>query len=439
MKVAILGAGESGVGAALLAAKAGYDLWVSDKGKIADHYKEELISNGLPYEEGQHTWEKIAQADLVIKSPGIPDKVKLIQQLIEKGIPVISEIELASRFNSAPIIGITGSNGKTTTTTLLYHILTSGGLDAGMAGNVGKSFARQLVEEPKELYVLELSSFQLDGIVDFKPQLALLLNISPDHLDRYDYKLENYIRSKFRIGMNQGKGDLLYYFEGDQNVMSHLSLLPGEVQKKGISTSMISGKQIIANAQKFELAGTQLRGKHNALNALFAVQAAQRFGLTQAQIQEGLESFVTVPHRLERIAELSGVEYINDSKATNVDAVYYALQAMERPIVWVVGGVDKGNDYQPLKPLAKEKVKAIVCMGLDNQKIQRVFKDLEIPIQETQGAVEAVEAGRGLAKEGDVVLLSPACASFDLFKNYVDRGDQFRAAVLALAKPRNEK
>ena len=432
MKIAILGAGESGVGAALLAAKVGAEVWVSDKGKIADHYKDELTKHGLPYEEGQHTWEKIAQANLVVKSPGIPDKVALIQALVAKGIPVISEIEWASRYTSSPIIGITGSNGKTTTTTLLNHLLITAGREVGMAGNVGKSFARQLVEAPKSLYVLELSSFQLDGINTFKPQLALLLNITADHLDRYGYQLENYIRSKFRISLNQAKGDQFLFFQEDPNTMAFLSLVPQEVEQKGISKTMIQSKKVMAGGATFDLSQTQLRGAHNALNALFAIHAAQYLGLSGTAIQEGLESFESVPHRLESVATIADVEYINDSKATNVDAVFYALQAMEKPIIWVVGGVDKGNDYEPLLPLVGDKVKAIVCLGKDNQKIKDAFGDFGIPIKETKAAAKAVQVSRDLAAPGDVVLLSPACASFDLFKNYLDRGDQFREAVLKM-------
>lgn len=432
MKIAILGAGESGVGAALLAAKKGAEVWVSDKGKIADHYKDELIEHGLPYEEGQHTWEKITQADLVIKSPGIPDKVALIQALVAKGIPVISEIEWASRYTSSPIIGITGSNGKTTTTTLLNHLLITAGLEVGMAGNVGKSFARQLVEAPKSLYVLELSSFQLDGINTFKPKLALLLNITADHLDRYDYQLENYIRSKFRISLNQAKGDQFLFFQEDPNTLTFLSLVPKGVEQKGISKAMIHSRMLVANGSSFDLSNTQLRGAHNALNALFAIHAAQYLEVSTTAIQAGLESFQAVQHRLESVATIAEVEYINDSKATNVDAVFYALQAMERPIIWVVGGVDKGNDYEPLLQLVKDKVKAIVCLGIDNQKIIDAFGDFGILIKETQDAAKAVQVSRDLSVPGDVVLLSPACASFDLFKNYLDRGDQFRKAVLGM-------
>ncbi|MBX2870849.1 MAG: UDP-N-acetylmuramoyl-L-alanine--D-glutamate ligase [Saprospiraceae bacterium] len=430
MKVAILGAGESGVGAALLAAQQGVEVWVSDKGKIADSFKKELEQNRLPYEEGEHTWEKIAQADLVIKSPGIPDKVPLIQQLLAKGIPVISEIEWASRYTNTPIIGITGSNGKTTTTTLLFHLLAQAGKDVAMAGNVGKSFARQLTESQKELYVLELSSFQLDGIDHFKPWLALLLNITPDHLDRYDYQLEKYIQSKFRITKNQGQGDQFIYFGADPNIESHRELIPENVEELVIGEEMMQGKTILANQESFDLSTTRLRGKHNALNALFAVHAAQACGVTAPQIRAALERFHPVAHRLESVATIDGVEYINDSKATNVDAVFYALQAMDKPIVWVVGGVDKGNDYDPLWPLVQEKVKAIVCLGLDNKKIIEKFGSLGIPISETDSAAKAVQESRQLSKTGEVVLLSPACASFDLFKNYIDRGDQFREAVL---------
>ncbi|NRB53573.1 MAG: UDP-N-acetylmuramoyl-L-alanine--D-glutamate ligase [Saprospiraceae bacterium] len=432
MKVAILGAGESGVGAALLAAQQGVEVWVSDKGKISEGFKKELEQNNLPYEEGEHTWEKIADADLVIKSPGIPDKVPLIQQLLAKGISVISEIEWASRYTDTPIIGITGSNGKTTTTTLLYQLLAQAGKDVAMAGNVGKSFARQLTESKKELYVLELSSFQLDGIEDFRPWLALLLNITPDHLDRYDYQLEKYIQSKFRITKNQGPKEQFIYFGEDPNIDSHRKLIPEGVEQVVISQEMMQGKTILANGETFDLRETRLRGKHNALNALFAVHAAQAYGLTTSEIQSGLESFHPVAHRLESVATIEGVEYINDSKATNVDAVFYALQAMDKPIIWVVGGVDKGNDYDPLLPLVREKVKAIVCLGLDNKKIIEKFGSLEVPIRETDSAAKAVQESRQLSKTGDVVLLSPACASFDLFNNYLDRGDQFREAVVAM-------
>lgn len=432
MKVAILGAGESGVGAALLAAQEGVEVWVSDKGQIAEPFKKELEKHGLPYEEEQHTWEKITQADLVIKSPGIPDKVPLIQELLAKDIPVISEIEWASRYTTSPIIGITGSNGKTTTTTLLYHLLAQAGKNVAMAGNVGKSFARQLTEAHKDLYVLELSSFQLDGIDQFKPWLALLLNITPDHLDRYDYKLEHYIQSKFRITKNQGADGQFIFFSDDPNINSHLHLIPDQVQRLEIRKRMIEGRLVIANSLSFSLASTQLRGEHNALNALFAIHAAQLCELSQQQIQAGLDSFQPVPHRLESVAHIDGVEYINDSKATNVDAVFYALQAMEKPIVWVVGGQDKGNDYASLLPLVRQKVKAIVCLGLDNKKIVDTFGTVQIPIRETDGAAKAVRESRQLAQRGDVVLLSPACASFDLFKNYLDRGDQFRAEVIRL-------
>ena len=301
-----------------------------------------------------------------------------------------------------------------------------------MAGNVGKSFARQLVEAPKALYVLELSSFQLDGIDTFKPNLALLLNITADHLDRYDYHLENYIRSKFRISLNQASGDQFLYFQEDPNTMAFLSLVPKGVELKGISKTNIQSKTVVANGSTFDLNNTQLRGAHNALNALFAIHAAQYLEVSTAAIQAGLESFQPVPHRLESVATIAEVEYINDSKATNVDAVFYALQAMEKPIVWVVGGVDKGNDYQPLLQLVRDKVKAIVCLGVDNQKIIDAFGDFEIPIKETQDAAKAVQVSRDLSVPGDVVLLSPACASFDLFKNYLDRGDQFREAILTM-------
>ena len=425
----ILGAGESGVGAAILAKKLGHQVFVSDRGKIKDNFKSELSTNAIPFEEGQHTWEKIGIADEVIKSPGIPDKVPLIQQLVEKGIPVISEIEFAARYTSAKLIGITGSNGKTTTTTLTYHLLKAAGLDIGMVGNVGFSFARAVAEADKTLYVLELSSFQLDGIQDFRPDIALLLNITPDHLDRYEYRLENYIKSKFRILMNQQPDDVFVYNKEDANIqafLKHINLVPKGI---GLGVESIEGKQLKVEGSVFDMTASELKGLHNYQNALFAVTVAKLLKVEDAIIQNALESFKNVPHRLERVAEVDGVEYINDSKATNVDSVYYALMAMEKPIIWVVGGEDKGNDYQQLMPLVEDKVKAIVCLGIDNQKLIETFGQKVASLEETKSAEAAVKKARELATSGDVVLLSPACASFDLFKNYIDRGDQFKTAV----------
>lgn len=432
MRVVILGGGESGVGAAILAQQQQYEVFVSDRGSIPDKYKAELTARGIPYEEGQHTEALILNADEVVKSPGIPDKVALVQQLLAKGIPVISEIEFAARFSKGKFIGITGSNGKTTTSTLSWHILHTAGLNVTLAGNVGRSFAWQTAEDDTEYYVLELSSFQLDGIRQFRPIVAMLLNITPDHLDRYEYKMENYIRSKFRIGMNQEASDHFLYNGDDPNIKHHLAEMENPAQKININSSWIKGTLLKVDNIEYDLAQTALLGRHNAMNALFAIQLAHLLDIEPEVIRKGLQTFQPVEHRLERVAIINGVEYINDSKATNVDAVFYALEAMTQPVVWVVGGQDKGNDYEPLQPLVKEKVKAIVCMGVDNAKIIEAFAHLELPMVETRSAKEAVEQAAALGSRGDVVLLSPACASFDLFKNYLDRGRQFKEAVRSM-------
>ncbi len=428
-KIAVLGGGESGVGAALLAKKEGIDVFVSDKGTIKESFKAELSASGLPYEEGRHTRERLFGVDEIIKSPGIPDQVPLIGELLAAGIPVISEIEFASRFTTATLIGITGSNGKTTTTRLTYHLLQTAGLDVGMAGNVGRSFARILTEESRAYYVLELSSFQLDGIDRFRPQIAMLLNITPDHLDRYDYRMENYVRSKFRILRNQGPGDLFLYNGDDPNIRAFLGDHPPAPRSVAITGAAIDGDRIRSDDWVFDLSNTSLRGRHNAMNALFAIYTARQLGAGETAVRKGLETFVNAPHRLEPVGEIDGVTYLNDSKATNVDAVYYALEAMRQPVVWIVGGQDKGNDYSPLLDLVREKVKALVCLGADNRKIIDAFGDTGKAIVETRSATAAVNAAAKLAEPGDVVLLSPACASFDLFRNYEDRGDQFRTAV----------
>ncbi|MCI5080055.1 MAG: UDP-N-acetylmuramoyl-L-alanine--D-glutamate ligase [Saprospiraceae bacterium] len=432
-KVVVLGAGESGVGAAILAQQKGFDVFVSDKGKIKAAFKAELENKGIPYEEGLHTEDRIFDAKEVIKSPGIPDKVPLIQALRGKGIPVISEIEFAARYTNAQLIGITGSNGKTTTSLLTYHLLKTAGLEVDIAGNVGYSFARKVALGPMKRYVLELSSFQLDGIRQFRSDISLLLNITPDHLDRYEYKMENYIASKFRIVMNQTASDVFVYFEDDPNItgkMASMTILP---KGRAISLSQIQEDVITLGVHTFDLSNTRLRGKHNALNALFAVQVAKELGLSDEDIRKGLSTFVNVAHRLEVVTEKEGIEYINDSKATNVDAAYYALEAMKRPIVWIAGGTDKGNDYSPLMSLVKDRVKAIVMMGKDNSKLIEVFKDSK-PWQEAGSAQEAVQKAQAFAKSGDVILLSPACASFDLFNNYEDRGEQFKQAVFQLTE-----
>ena len=429
MKTIILGAGESGVGAAILAQKVGDEVFVSDSGKIKIQYKEALINRGLPYEEGQHDEERILQADQVVKSPGIPDTIPLIRRLVGKGIPVISEIEFAAAYTSAFLIGITGSNGKTTTTKLIHHLLWQAGWNAGLAGNVGFSFAREIAEGQFDYYVLELSSFQLDGIRNFRPNIAVLLNITPDHLDRYDNQLENYTQSKFRIVKNLKRGDLFLYNEDDEQIALHLDNLPDEVAKAAIRKEMIENHFVHVSGLKFDMQKTALRGRHNYMNAAFAITVLLHLGINAALIRRGLESFVPVAHRLEPVAEISGVSYINDSKATNVDAVFYALQAMEKPIVWIVGGKDKGNDYKSLFSLVQQKVKAVVCLGADNRKLKTLFAGMVPKFVETNSAQKAVGAARQLAETGDVVLLSPACASFDLFRNYEDRGDQFKEAV----------
>ncbi len=422
-KICILGGGESGVGAAILAQEKGFEVFLSDKGTIKDNYKEELEKHQIEYEEGQHDIERILSADEVIKSPGIPDKVSLIQKLRNNGISVIGEIEFAHRYTDAKIIAITGSNGKTTTTSLIYHLLKTANLNVGLGGNIGFSFARQVAQEDFDLYVLEVSSFQLDSIQNFKPDIAILLNITPDHLDRYDYKMENYIASKFRITKNQEKEDSFIYNQEDDNIKKFLSEKDINAKHYKIETT-----QYIKD-HSFNWEKCSIKGKHNRFNAECAIQAAKIIGLDKDVIQKGLETFESIPHRLEKVAEIEGIEYINDSKATNVDAVFYALDAMTKNTIWIVGGTDKGNDYSPLIPLVQEKVKAIVCLGLDNHKILEAFDHFNIKIIETKSAAAAVTQSSKLAESGDVVLLSPACASFDLFKNYIDRGNQFKKAV----------
>ncbi|MEM8906479.1 MAG: UDP-N-acetylmuramoyl-L-alanine--D-glutamate ligase [Bacteroidota bacterium] len=432
MKIAILGGGESGVGAALLANKEGYDVWLSDRGTIAPQYRTELIQSGILYEENKHTEEKIFDANLVVKSPGIPDQIALIQKIIEQGIPVISEIEFASRHTHSVIIGITGSNGKTTTTKLTYHLLHTAGLDVGIGGNVGYSFARLVATTPREYYVLELSSFQLDGIVDFRPNIALLLNITPDHLDRYDYDFSKYVYAKFRIIQNQRSNDLFIYNGSDPNIRSHLEAQAAVAETQTIEQALTADQWLHLDEQTFDLTQCSLKGPHNVFNAKCAIRVAQRLGIHPSSIQQGLNTFVNVAHRLEWVAEIEGVEYINDSKATNVDAVYYALLAMEKKIVLIFGGQDKGNDYSKITELVRQKVKAIVCLGLDNRKIVEAFRSIVDIIEETQDTHVAVQKASAHTQPGDVVLLSPACASFDLFKNYAARGDHFKAAVLDL-------
>ncbi|GAB5552213.1 MAG: UDP-N-acetylmuramoyl-L-alanine--D-glutamate ligase [Saprospiraceae bacterium] len=433
MNIVVLGAGESGVGAAILAKQKGYTVFVSDFGKIKTAYQAELNQQDIPYEEGQHDKPRIKQADLVIKSPGIPDNIPLVIELKELGIPVISEIEFAYAFAKGKIIGITGTNGKTTTTRLTYHLLKAGGLDVAIGGNVGVSFARNLSKGPSDFHVLELSSFQLDGIKEFRPDIAMLLNISPDHLDRYEYKLDLYIESKFRITKNQTAANELLYFEEDKNIVTKLNELDIKARQRAINSKYFVEGHLVIGDLNFNLDNTALKGKHNALNAAFAIQTALMLGLSPEIIQQALESFENDPHRMELVANIDGIQYINDSKATNVEAVYYALEAMDRPIIWMAGGQDKGNDYTALLPVVKARVKKLICLGLDNEKLKATFENLiQEPIEEARSISEALSLAQASAKAGEVVLLSPACASFDLFKNYIDRGDQFRAAVLKI-------
>ncbi len=436
----ILGGGESGVGAAILGKQQGFEVFVSDKGNISKKYKDVLLHHEIDFEENQHTTSKIFNADVVVKSPGIPDKVQLIQQLKEKQILVISEIEFAAQFTDANTIGITGSNGKTTTTMLLHHVLKNAKLNVGMAGNIGDSFAKQVAENTYKNYVLELSSFQLDGIEKFRPHIAIITNITPDHLDRYDDDFNQYINSKFKITKNQTAHDYLIYDADDaainqwlQNNTVHAQLVPFSIQKKLDYGAFLQEDNIITNinTQQFTMpiSNLILQGKHNTKNAMAATMAAQLLKVRKQSIKESLSNFEGAEHRLENVKKVRDVYYINDSKATNVNATFYALECMDKTTVWIVGGVDKGNDYTDLLPLVREKVKAIVCLGLDNQKIIETFGNVVDIVVETVGAEEAVKVSQKLAERGDAVLLSPACASFDLFDNYEDRGRQFKQAV----------
>jgi len=440
MRLVVLGGGESGVGTAILGKKKGYDVFVSDLGKIKDNYKEVLALNKLAWEEEQHTEELILNADVVMKSPGIPDKSPIVVKLKEKGIPVISEIEFATPFTDVETIGITGSNGKTTTTMLVHHILKQGGLNMGLAGNIGKSFAWQVAENKSEGYVLELSSFQLDGITKYRPHIAVITNISPDHLDRYNYNYELYIQAKFRITMNQTKEDYLVYDADDEMITAWLSknkvkaqLIPFSLSGKNKDGVYVKNDTIISNIKKGEFTmpinELSLEGKHNVKNAMASISVAQLKNIRKKTIMESLSNFQGVEHRLEKVLKIQNVEYVNDSKATNTNSTYYALDSMSNPTVWIVGGVDKGNDYNELMQLVREKVKAIVCLGVDNHKIMNVFGNVIDVMVETTSMVEAVKIAQKIAEKGDTVLLSPACASFDLFDSYEDRGKQFKAAV----------
>ena len=439
-RLVILGGGESGVGTAILGKKNGYDVFVSDFGNIKENYKEVLSINDIKWEDNQHTTALILNADVVMKSPGIPDKAPIVQQLIANEIPIISEIEFAAPLTNAILIGITGSNGKTTTTMLTYHLLKSAGLNVGLGGNIGKSFAWQVAENNFDVYVLELSSFQLDGSFTFNPHIAILTNLSPDHLDRYDYKYENYVDSKFRITQNQTEDDYFIYDGDDEMIDNWLSKNKIKAQKVPFSLTktyengasiqdIIMRINIDNNEFTMDTTHLALEGKHNMKNAMAAASVAQLMKIRKQTIRESLSNFQGVEHRLEKVLKIQNVQYINDSKATNVNATFFALDSVTSPTIWIVGGVDKGNDYAELMELVNEKVKAIICLGVDNKKIINAFGSIVDMMVEVSTMDDAVKTAQHIAEKGDVVLLSPACASFDLFENYEDRGRQFKQAV----------
>lgn len=442
-RLVILGGGESGVGTAILGKQKGWEVFLSDKGSLKPHYRETLNKEGIQWEEGTHTEEKILSADVIMKSPGIPDKAPIIKKAHEKGIAVISEIEFASQYTDSLIVGITGSNGKTTTTLLTHHIFKEAGLQVGLGGNIGYSFAELVATENPPYYVLEISSFQLDGIEHFAPHIAVLLNITPDHLDRYDYKFENYINSKFRIAMNQTENDYLIYDADDEVITQWLSthtikskLIPFSIEKELPQGAFLKDNKIYIMLEnqttEIDVEEISLRGKHNIKNTMAASVAARLVNIRNNSLRESLKGFKGAPHRLEEVKVVDGVTYVNDSKATNVNSVFYALDTIKTPIVWIVGGQDKGNDYNSLLPYVHEKVRAIVCLGVDNTPIIQSFHNTIGTLVETRSMDEAVKLAQGFAQEGDTVLLSPACASFDLFKNYEERGDLFKAAVQKL-------
>ena len=443
-KVVVLGAGESGVGAALLAKAKGYNVFVSDYGKIANKYVEELAQAAIEFEAEQHSEATILEADVVVKSPGIPDKAPIIQKLLKKGVLVISEIEFAAKYTEAVVVGITGSNGKTTTTMLTGHVLAAEKEGVTVAGNIGDSFAKAVLDNKTDTYVLELSSFQLDGIVDFVPHIAVLTNLSPDHLDRYEYNYDKYVASKFRLVMNQTENDFFIYDADDEKINEYLKnnqiksqCFPFSLEKEltqgtylkdnNIMMKMFTEQEVLMDQDSLSL-----KGKHNAKNAMAAATVSKLLGIRKKTIRDSMSNFQGVEHRLEHVLKINNVQYVNDSKATNVNATYYALEAVKSPIVWIVGGVDKGNDYSELFALVREKVKAIICLGVDNRSIVSEFRNCVETIVETQSMSEAVKIAYKLGERNDSVLLSPCCASFDLFKNYEDRGDQFKEAVRRL-------
>lgn len=442
-RIVILGGGESGAGAAVLAAVRGFSVFLSDGGMMKPKYKEWLRRHDIEFEEGGHTIEKILEANEVVKSPGIPDKAELIKKIHGKNIPVISEIEFAGRYTDAKIIGITGTNGKTTTTLMTHHLLQKGGLNAGCAGNVGMSFAYSVATQSVDVYVLELSSFQLDGIVNFRPDIAVLTNITPDHLDRYNYEYQNYIDSKFRIIKNQTAADHFVYCADSPDVIKelakrelHMNLHPFSVLRAQENGAYTTQEKLVINLtnKEFEmnLQELSLQGKHNAYNAMAAGIAARLLEIRKESVRESLSDFQNVEHRMEFVAKVRGIDFVNDSKATNVNSAFYALESMKAPLIWIAGGVDKGNDYEELRPVVDGKVKALICLGTDNAKLMSAFTDMVPLIIEVQTMAEAVQAAYRMGAKGDTVLLSPACASFDLFENYEDRGRQFKQWVREL-------
>lgn len=442
-RIVILGGGESGAGAAVLAQKQGFDVFLSDMSEIQPRYKGWLQKYQIPFEEGSHTEELILNADEVIKSPGIPDKAPIVVKIREKGIPVISEIEFAGRYTNAFTVCITGTNGKTTTTSLIYHMMQKAGLNVGLAGNIGNSFAYQVAECNYDYYVIELSSFQLDGVFNFKPDIAILLNITPDHLDRYDYKMQNYVESKFRITRNLSEDDCFIFCSDDavtvdqlKRIVLRAQQLPFSQRIKENQTAWLEDTDMFINYNNSDfnmsINDLSLKGKHNVYNSMAAGIAGHVLNIRKEVIRESLSDFQGVEHRLEPVLTVRGVKYINDSKATNVNSAWYALESMTTPVVWIAGGVDKGNDYSVLMDLVKQKVKALICLGVDNSKLHAAFEGVVPVMVDATSAEEAVQQAYKLSSPGDTVLLSPACASFDLFENYEDRGRKFKAAVRAL-------
>lgn len=444
-RIVVLGGGESGIGAAVLAKVKGFDVFLSDNGTIDDHFAQELLKWGIPYEQGHHTEHLILNADEVIKSPGIPSTVPMVQKLEEQGTRIISEIEFAGRYDTAKKICVTGTNGKTTTTSLIYYLLQNAGLNVGLGGNIGKSYAYQVATEHYDYYVLEISSFQLDNCYDFHPDIAIITNISPDHLDRYDFRLDNYVKSKFRITRNLRPEDCFIFDSDDEITIDHLNKivlsckrLPFTQKEEVPQGAFLKDDKIVVKYEEEEcniyLKELALGGKHNIYNSMAAALAAKASGIDNEVIRASLASFQPLEHRLEPVLSIKDVLYINDSKATNVDAAWYALECQKRPVVWIAGGIDKGNDYEVLKPLVREKVKAIVCLGVNNRKIHEAFEEIvgKKKMKDTRCADEAVKASSKFADPGDVVLLSPCCASFDLFTSYEDRGKRFKEAVRRL-------